>query len=255
MPWGAGYGMMKSEDTDLMKRRYGMKRIILAVMLVALSCYILGCGNHSDEQNQDITGVVETEELATEQTTEVVDEVQVEEAEVVITPTKEEVLAMRAIVLTGMSEEEIKRLKENIKIANLQMEEAYLYDDLFARLEDKEDLYWNYFDEKGDIQIGWEDGSEVMTYNRFDAYNFMVLMSEMKESVENEKLRNDIQYIIDETALAAETHEMRHANNIYKALHDMDYFLLRYGIEDVGKYTADDSIVSKYYGVLSVYAD
>ena len=116
-----------------------MKRIILAVMLVALSCYILGCGNHSDEQNQDITGVVETEELATEQTTEVVDEVQVEEAEVVITPTKEEVLAMRAIVLTGMSEEEIKRLKENIKIANLQMEEAYLYDDLFARLEDKEE--------------------------------------------------------------------------------------------------------------------
>ena len=45
------------------------------------------------------------------------------------------------------------------------------------------------------------------------------------------------------------------ANNIYKALHDMDYFLLRYGIEDVGKYTRDDSVVSKYYGVLSVYSN
>ena len=35
----------------------------------------------------------------------------------------------------------------------------------------------------------------------------------------------------------------------------MDYFLLRYGIEDVGKYTRDDSVVSKYYGVLSVYSN
>ena len=57
------------------------------------------------------------------------------------------------------------------------------------------------------------------------------------------------------TTCSADTHEMEHANNIYKALHDIDYFLLRYGIEDVGKYTADDSVVSKYYGVLSVYED
>ena len=94
-----------------------------------------------------------------------------------------------------------------------------------------------------------------MTYNRFDANNFIELMSDMKNSVHNEKLQNDMDYIINETKLAAEMHEMEHANNIYKALHDMDYFLLRYGIEDVGKYTRDDSVVSKYYGVLSVYSN
>lgn len=33
----------------------------------------------------------------------------------------------------------------------------------------------------------------------------------------------------------------------------MDYFLLRYGIEDVGKYTQDGGVVAKYYGVLTVY--
>ena len=38
-----------------------------------------------------------------------------------------------------------------------------------------------------------------------------------------------------------------------KILHDLDYFLLRYGIEDVGKYTKDGSVVAKYYGVLMVY--
>lgn len=195
-------------------------------------------------------------------------------------PTKEEVLKMRAIALEGMSEEEIARLTENIKVANMQMEEAYMYDDLFGKLEDENHLYWNYFDKVGDIQIGWtydgtyqtvreirekEDltldefyvkyGTPVMAYNRFDANNFIELMDDMKSSIHNETFKNDMQYIIDETRLAQETHDAEHANNIYKALHDMDYFLLRYGIEDVGQYTKDASVVAKYYGVLSIYAE
>nr|MBQ8253400.1 hypothetical protein [Lachnospiraceae bacterium] len=91
--------------------------------------------------------------------------------------------------------------------------------------------------------------------NYFDANNFIELLNDMKSSIENTDLQNDIQYIIDETKLAQETHDAVHANNIYKTLHDMDYFLLRYGIEDVGKYTKDTSVVSKYYGVLSVYSE
>ena len=128
--------------------------------------------------------------------------------------------------------------------SNLQMERAYLYDNIFAKLEDPESLYWNYFDSKGDIQI-----SETETvYNRFHAENFINLLEEMKATVQNEALRNDLQQIIDQTALAAETHEMEYANNIYRLLQDMDYFLLRYGPEDVGKYTQDKSLVSKYCG-------
>ena len=92
-----------------------------------------------------------------------------------------------------------------------------------------------------------------MVYNRFNAENFMELMGEMKELVQNEKLKDDLQQLIDETSLAAESHEMEHASNIYKLLHDMDYYLLRYGLEDVGKYVQDTSTIAKYYGALSVY--
>lgn len=46
---------------------------------------------------------------------------------------------------------------------------------------------------------------------------------------------------------------MQYANELYKVLHDLDYFLLRYGIEDVGQYTADAGTVGTYYGVLAVY--
>ena len=60
-----------------------------------------------------------------------------QEEEILIGPAKEEVLAMRETVLEGMDQNAIDRLTENIKIANLTMEEAYLYDDLFGKLEIK----------------------------------------------------------------------------------------------------------------------
>lgn len=217
----------------------------------------------TNEEKQDNAGTEETEETGNEDIT---------------APTKEEVLAMREQVLEGMSVEETERLKENIKVANLRMESAYLNDNIFEKLEDEESLYWNYFDQKGEIQVGWayegsyqemravmEDenltqeefyakyGTPVTVYNRFDAGNFMELLQEMKETVKNEKLQADLQQIIDETALAVETHEMEHVLHIYRLLHDMDYYLLRYGLEDVGKYVRDVSTIAKYYGVLQVY--
>lgn len=190
-------------------------------------------------------------------------------------PTKEDVFAMREKVLGGMTDDEKERLTENIKVANLQMERAYLNDNIFKKLEDKDSLYWNYFDQKGDIQIGWtydsnkkavmneegitenefyqKYGEPVIVYNRFDGVNFVELIQDMQKSVHDEKLYADLQQLIDLTNLATETHEMECANDIYKILHDMDYFLLRYGIEDVGKYTQDGGVVAKYYGVLKVY--
>lgn len=207
--------------------------------------------------------------------------VQEEEAvteEKISAPSKEEVLSVRETVLEGMSEEETDRLTENIKTANLQMESAYLNENIFEKLEDKESLLWNYFDETGDIQIGWahertvaemnqirkeEDlteqeyyekyGEPVYRYNRFDAENFAKLLEDMNTSVQNELLSQDLQRLIELTRSAADTHEAEYANEIYKILHDLDYFLLRYGPEDVGQYTQDDSTVQKYYGVLSVY--
>lgn len=195
-----------------------------------------------------------------------------------IVPTKEQVLAARENVLDGMTAEQIERLTENIKVANIQMEQAYLYDNIFGKLENKNSLYWNYFDQKGDIQIDWtydgdylerkeiqekenltaeeffeKYGTPVVIYNRFNADNFIDLMAEMQESVQNEDLKEDLQNLIDETHLAKDTHDMEHANNIYKILHDMDYYLLRYGLADVGAYVKDGSTIAKYYGVLTVY--
>lgn len=206
------------------------------------------------------------------------DAAQAEESALMQKPSKDEVLAARELALEGMTDEEIDRLTENIKVANQRMERAYLNDNIFDKLSDKDSLYWNYFDQKGDIQIGWaydasvadmqaimekesislnelyqKYGEPVMVYNRFDAVNFMELLQDMQESVHNEMLIADLQQLIDLTKAAKETHEMEYANEIYKVLHDLDYFLLRYGIEDVGKYTDDVNTTAKYYGVLTIF--
>ena len=244
-----------------------MKKNSLIIMLL-LSVTLYGCsadmaGESSINEEKQDNADAKTESQSTSE---------------VSAPTKEEVLAMREQVLEGMSEEEIGRLTENIKVANLQMESAYLNDNIFEKLEDAESLFWNYFDEKGEIQGGWtyegdyyemrdimkkeniseeefcaQYGTPEIVYNRFDAENFIELLEDMKETVKNEKLQADLQQMIDETALAAETHEMEYAYHVYQLLHDMDYYLMRYGLTDVGKYVQDVSTLAKYYGVLSVY--
>lgn len=199
-------------------------------------------------------------------------------AESISVPSKEEVIAIRAVVLEGMNEEESERLIENIKIANLAMESAYLNDNLFDKLSDSDSLYWQYFDKTGDIQLGWWYNRQIvdkdvimqmegiteaefyereyepgMVYNQFDVANFIELIEDMQSSVQNEMLWADLQQLIDLAYMASVTHEMEYVNQIYKVLHDLDYYLLRYGIKNVGAYTQNMGTVSKYYGVLTVY--
>ena len=182
---------------------------------------------------------------------------------------------MRQLVLEGMAEEDIRQLTEEVKSANLTLEQAYMWDGLFERLADKDSLYWNYFYEEGEIQIGWaydgsdEDiaeiqekeglsveeiyekyGAKVKAYNDCDAESSIALLSGLKETVQTEELRNELQRVMDEIQLAAETREVEHVQNAYMLLHDMDYFLLRYGPEDVGPYVTDKSTISQYYGAL-----
>ncbi len=258
-----------------MKKRI---RVISCFCMISVCLTFTACETKEKDQPSEITGQAVPEETISSGVEEenMEQENSVDDLHI---PSKEEVLAMREIVLEGMSEEEIGRLTENIKTANLQMESAYLNDNIFDKLADKDSLYWQYFDQKGDIQIGWwyngsicdkdvimraeglteeqfyEEYEPGIVYNRFDAANFVELIEDMQKSVQHEMLIADLQQLIDLTNLAAETHEMEYANDIYKILHDLDYFLLRYGIEDVGKYTQDGGAVAEYYGVLNVYGE
>ena len=187
-----------------------------------------------------------------------------------------------------MSEEDIARLTENIKVANLAMEYSFLYDRLFERMADPEDLYWNYVDQKGDIQIGYsleqeavdawkeysqnaeeitdmdsywkayqqyeeEHGQPVYAYNRFDADNFIALMEEMKGLLKNDMLTADLNQLIENTRQAKETHDVTYIKEIYYLLHDMDYYLLRYAPDDVASFVQDKGRIAVYYGALQVY--
>ena len=75
----------------------------------------------------------------------------------------------------------------------------------------------------------------------------------MKETVETEELRNDLKQAREDRKIATGRGEIEHVQNAYMLLHDMDYFLLRYGPEDVGPYVTDRSTISKFYGALSLY--
>lgn len=192
-------------------------------------------------------------------------------------PTEEDVLAARQQATEGMSQQQIENLTEVVKTANLWLEHKYMNEDLFEKLSDPNNLYWNYFHQTGEIQIGWavdggldmdavcereklsieefyaKYGTPVVTTNLYDADGFIGLLSEINSFIQNGNLKSELQYLMDQTEQAKETHRMEIVNDIYKKLHDLDYFLLRYGPKDVAKYVEDDSTVSKYYGTLPFY--
>lgn len=260
-----------------------IKRVISMYFMICACLFFSACGTVNEEQTveeseTDISEEYNFQPESSKEDSNEEDSNTDNNAESIIPPSKEEVTAMRAVVLEGMSEEEINRLTENIKVANSAMESAYFNDNIFDKLSDSDSPYWQYFDKTGDIQLGWwykrqivdkdvimqaEDITEAefyeqeyepgMEYNRFDAGNFIGLIEDMQSSVQNEMLSADLQQLIDLAYMASVTHEMEYANQIYKILHDLDYYLLRYGIEDVGVYTQDQGTVSKYYGVLAVY--
>lgn len=256
-------------------RGFDKRKVVICILNIMFVLLLAGCGK---KVNQAEIEEPETTIEVISQGEVVEDDVEENSIDILQAPSKDEVLTMREKVLEGMSQEEIDRLNENIKVANLQMESAYLTENIFDKLSDKDSVYWQYFDQKGDIQLGWwykgnicsmdmimrtEGISEEefyktynepgIVYNRFDAKNFIDLIEDMMNSVHDENLLADLQQLIDLTNLATETHDVQYANEIYKILHDLDYFLLRYGIEDVGKYTQDAGTVETYYGVLNVY--
>ncbi len=121
--------------------------------------YILPFKTLDKTENVQESTMSEEAQLTGEETTE--------EHEIYI-PSRDEVLYARDVVLEGMTQEQIDKLTENIKIANLAMENAYLNENIFSKLDDKDSFCWNYFDDKGEIQIGWEyDGEydEIKNYN------------------------------------------------------------------------------------------
>ena len=98
-------------------------------------------------------------------------------------------------------------------------------------------------------------GTAVSAVSEYTADDFIALMEELEASAQDEGLKAELRELAAEMELA-KGHEMEHVNNMYKKLHDLDYFLLRYGPEVLDSYGAeyDKSTVSKYYGTLSFYA-
>lgn len=72
-----------------------------------------------------------------------------------LVPSEKEVLEARSLALEGMSGQEVEKLTSTIKYVNIFLEQQYMEYNLFEQLSDPQGLYWNYFHQTGEIQIGW----------------------------------------------------------------------------------------------------
>lgn len=251
-------------------------RLIKLKWIVLLMCILIltACNKVSNdlEDNKTTTNEKEVQAPLVDEVSEDVNSDSTEPT--IYVPDKETVLYMREIALEGMTKEQIDSLTNQVKTANLELENSIFYDNLWEHLSDPKDLTWNYLDETGDIQIGWafettdvtqeesgltkEEyeqtyGKPVMVRNDKNAEIYIKIIDELSSTINSEELKTDLLLIKDYLLKAKETHDVKEIEKIYEILHDMDYFLLRYGIEEVGYTVKDHSTLSKYYGVLTIY--
>lgn len=247
-------------------RRNIMKRFMILGFIICILSSICACGEKTASVGTEPL-VLSIEKADTSP-----------ESEQIVIPSKEKVYSMREQVLHGMTEEEQTKLTETIKNANLAMESDYLYYDIFEKMADPEDLNWNRLEQTGEIQIGWGFDEEIlekyssgMTYKEFenqyaeqygtqvimdnpvDADKFVEIMQKMQNSLQSDLLTADFDNLVRNMQLAKETHNVEYLEEVYHILHDMDYFLLRYGPEDVAKYGSSPSLAAKYFGALQIY--
>ena len=238
---GEHYVISDVEFRDYLSRIYSRADVSSADNIIVLDYF--------DDMQSNDSGIIGDNKIPSDDTMN---------EEVPFVPTESDVLELRAIVLAGMSDSEIFRLTDFIKAANLRIENAWFYNDIFGKLSDPENVYWSYFDKTGEIQIGWAESSDgkisaVIDYNDCDAASFISTISELKESVVSGLLDDDMDKLIDLCTKAQETRDVEYMVEMYHMLHDMDYFLLRYGPVDLREYVTDLSTASKYYGSLSVW--
>lgn len=173
-------------------------------------------------------------------------------------PTEADVLALRDRVTEGMTDGEKAALRDAVVNANLALEHRYFYDSFFERLRDPESLYWNYFEETGEIQIGWAESSDgtrtkVMDTNNFAVEDYVRRLQSLKETVVSGLLDEDFDRLTELLTTAKRDHDGAAVLEFYHMFHDLDYFLMRFGETDVGPYVVDRSTVTLYYGALAVW--
>lgn len=191
-------------------------------------------------------------------------------------PLKKHVLEMRNKVLDGMTEEEIKQVKEMVQKGNAYGEGSYLHGLKFRNFREPESLYWNIFTESGDIVIGHAfdtnqpkyDSNNGMTEDEYNAkYGEPVVMSvsapvgerfysyidNLENLLKTDLLDEDFEEIRNCMKLAIETHDVNYLYEIYYKFHDLDYYLFRYGPEDISPLVGYASCIEIYYGCLNVY--
>ena len=198
----------------------------------------------------------------------------VEEEPVLLIPNKEIVLEFQEKATKGMDESDVEYIREMITRQNLWLENDYINKNHFSNYENNDEI-WNYLDQKGEIIIGYVYDSEILEQkdslglseeefknqygepifdtNNYDAADVVAILSQMQDTIIDESFKADFAKLIELVQEMKDTHDVSYLKQFYYMLHDMDYFLLRYGMESVGPGMLDKSTLAKYYGVLEVY--
>ena len=147
-------------------------------------------------------------------------------------PSKEEVDVIREKILDGISDEDISYMTELVKVMNLELESAY-FEDQFEAYEASNSKNWGKLD--------------------YDKYRLYV--NGVGKRIQNDLLKRDIDEMLIYIDLMENQKDVEALRSFYYKLHDLDYYLFRYGANEIWFYVHDMSFVTTFFDSLYIYRD
>lgn len=205
-----------------------------SVSLMLILCLFFMLANFSFLPKTEKNNETEQSEISNENSEEVIETHETTEFP---SPTEDMVIATREEVFSDIDSNSFLVMKERMKTANLNLEQMVINENLFTHLENADESYWD----------------EIINGKTFKPKNFLEHIKAFRECISNSRLLTDFDYLISNLTAAIENHDSDAFKQAYHIIHDMDYFLFRYGPYDIGIYVKDKSTVNTYYGTLHVF--
>ena len=147
-------------------------------------------------------------------------------------PSQSQVVGIREQILSGVSEEDISYMTELVKVMNLQLESIY-FDNGFKNFEDAKSQSWE----------------------QIDCEKYRLYVNGLVKRLKNNLMKRDIEellFYIDQMKQEKNAEALR---KFFYKMHDMDYYLFRYGANELWIYINDKSFVTTFFDSLHIYRD
>lgn len=166
------------------------------------------------------------------------------------TPSEDKCIEAQKKVFEGLTDKEIKEVKEKITNAHTTLE--YLLLDAVRLLKEPTSPYWNIYI-TGEAMADFSSG-EIFSFGETYCFNYtLTTVQEAMKLIKNDTALNDLEEYCNKMTEGINNHDLSKCFEAHEILHDYDVWIIAYPKEDLKVAPPDWNGLKTYFGKTSMF--